>query len=266
MSCCWPTCRGRRCARSSPAAGHEPDCPTARCPAAPLQVPSWGPHFGTLTYRRSLWSSRTGGHRFTDNSEAEDYGFAQEAVRNLQARIRLLPSLQDGGLLFACVRHGSNTWEWGRATQPLAKFSKPEPPHRLLSAGSLEFSQRVRDDGVLASLQAHRKKAPAPNRFPHASVQSNFFDRLYSGQQHIGFYSHATHRATRGSYLDVAATRSRRLRRLSHYPSGSSYTHAGNSALMYSFSFPDDTNSTIEYALYGRLVPDQDVVCRNVRA
>ena len=226
-------------------------------------MPSWGPHFGTLTYRRSLWSSEPGGHRFTHNSEAEDYGFAQEAVRNQQASIRVLPSVRDDDLLFACVRHGSNTWEWSRAAQPLSKFSRQEASHRLLSAETLEFSQRIRDDGVLASLQAHRKKAPAPNRHPHPSVQSNFFDRLYSGQQHIGFYSPETHRASRGSYLDVTLTRSARLRRLSH--EAAAYSYNGNAGLMYNFSFPDDTSSALSYALYGRLVLDEQVNCRDVR-
>ena len=51
------------------------------------RVSSWGPHFGTLTYRRSLWgaenSSTDDYHAvsFRPHSEAEDFGFAQEAVR-----------------------------------------------------------------------------------------------------------------------------------------------------------------------------------------
>ena len=47
-------------------------------------VSTWGPHFGTLSYRRSLV---VGGVEFPDASEAEDYGFAQRVV---EAGARLL--------------------------------------------------------------------------------------------------------------------------------------------------------------------------------
>jgi len=101
---------------------------------------SWGPHFGTLAYRRSLWGGGAGGGSgggagggaggaaggaagggddapvpagvvFTHNSEAEDYGFAQAAVRRGAKLLAVPPAA--GRYDFVCSRHGSNTWKWG---------------------------------------------------------------------------------------------------------------------------------------------------------
>ena len=85
-------------------------------------VSTWGPHFGTLSYRRSLV---VGGVEFPDASEAEDYGFAQRVVE-AGARLLVLAPPRGGPLqtgaaggaarLFVCVRHGSNTWAWALAS------------------------------------------------------------------------------------------------------------------------------------------------------
>jgi len=40
---------------------------------------SWGPHFGTTVFLRSLWEQ---GIRYPDNSIAEDYAFAEYALNN----------------------------------------------------------------------------------------------------------------------------------------------------------------------------------------
>ena len=55
----------------------------------PWRGNSFGPHFGTLAYRRALLSAP--GVAFPDTSEAEDYGFAQVSHESL-VRIRARPS------------------------------------------------------------------------------------------------------------------------------------------------------------------------------
>ena len=71
---------------------------------------SWGPHFGTLAWRRDIFSVR--GVRFTNTSEAEDYGFAQHAIERANASLAVVsvdPNATGAAMMFACVRHGSNT-------------------------------------------------------------------------------------------------------------------------------------------------------------
>ena len=102
---------------------------------------SWGPHFGTLAWRRSLFSED--GIRFPDASKAEDYGFAQFAVEDAAARLVVVVgdasssnssssasyalSRESWNPLFVCVRHGSNTWSWNDgAQQSQAQFQGEE--------------------------------------------------------------------------------------------------------------------------------------------
>ena len=104
---------------------------------------SWGPHFGTLVYDRKLYDEASS--KYPDNSQAEDYGFAQTAVLEKGARIMVLPahpephgvadedeaSYDVGAMpvaltatpVFVCVRHGSNTWSWSTKTEQV-KFHR----------------------------------------------------------------------------------------------------------------------------------------------
>ena len=148
-------------------------------------VPSWGPHFGTLTYWRALWEK---GVHFTDNSEAEDYGFAQQAVEQMGARVVALPSVRPGPLpnrdrvLFACVRHGSNTWLWagGGKEKEAHKWAMVRlETYEYLSDDTIGFSDRMRASGMLDQIASRRAAAPAPRRWPHESVDPDFFTHLY---------------------------------------------------------------------------------------
>ena len=153
------------------------------------RTPSWGPHFGTLAYRSALLLPTDDGLpavAFPDTSEAEDYMFAQEAVRRRHASLRVVLSVVtgdgDGSLpLFVCGRHGSNTWRWD-SPQTEAKFgshAKPVPAVALLNAADLAFAQLMRETGVIASLAARREASPAPNRRPPPTMVPNFFEHLY---------------------------------------------------------------------------------------
>ena len=55
-------------------------------------TPSWGPHFGTLAYRRALLlpAGDQPAVSFPDTSEAEDYMFAQDAVRRRRSVLRVV--------------------------------------------------------------------------------------------------------------------------------------------------------------------------------
>lgn len=66
---------------------------------------SWGPHFGTFVFRRSLFA--VDGIRYPDNSLAEDYAFAEFAL-NRGATIYVMNN-EDGKHVY--VRH-HNTWEF----------------------------------------------------------------------------------------------------------------------------------------------------------
>jgi len=66
---------------------------------------SWGPHFGTFVYRKSLFSS--GGIRYPDTSMAEDYAFAESAL-NQGASIQIVNN-EDGKHVY--TRH-QNTWQF----------------------------------------------------------------------------------------------------------------------------------------------------------
>jgi hypothetical protein len=139
---------------------------------------SWGPHFGTLTYRQNILSHS----RFVETSEAEDYNFAQQAV-NGGARIHVLPASAPAAVqpaatspaatalsarerraavleaeamnttvlpspsnataplsppLFVCVRHGSNTWQW----DPKGTAAKFDLAGRELPSTMLRQSDR----------------------------------------------------------------------------------------------------------------------------
>lgn len=65
---------------------------------------TWGPHFGTFVYRKSLFDS---GLRYPDNSVAEDYAFAEFAL-NKGATVYVMNN-EDGKHVY--VRH-HNTWEF----------------------------------------------------------------------------------------------------------------------------------------------------------
>ena len=110
-----------------------------------------GPHFGTLVYRRRLWAST----RFCDHCDvAEDYDFAERAVKENGARVKLLDQSETG--TFVCTRHGSNTWTWRK--EGAIRNGKSTTVAQLdaaahLPAYELEFGHAMRESGVLASMQ-----------------------------------------------------------------------------------------------------------------
>jgi len=65
---------------------------------------SWGPHFATFVYRRSIFES---GVRYPDNSMAEDYAFAEFALE--KGYKILVQNNEDGKNVY--LRH-HNTWEF----------------------------------------------------------------------------------------------------------------------------------------------------------
>lgn len=149
-------------------------------------VSTWGPHFGTLVWTRRLWSERR--VHFPNQSEAEDYGWAQRAVQ-AGARLHVIEqhkqSSGDGvpPVLFVCSRHGSNTWHWGApGAEEESKFTwgaRLVPPSALLSAAQLAFVARIQESAVLPKLAERRRSAPAPRRWPASDVNTSFFTYLY---------------------------------------------------------------------------------------
>eukprot|EP00316_Scyphosphaera_apsteinii_P015572 CAMPEP_0119334322 /NCGR_PEP_ID=MMETSP1333-20130426/87028_1 /TAXON_ID=418940 /ORGANISM="Scyphosphaera apsteinii, Strain RCC1455" /LENGTH=392 /DNA_ID=CAMNT_0007344589 /DNA_START=194 /DNA_END=1372 /DNA_ORIENTATION=+ len=156
---------------------------------------SWGPHFGTLAYRRSLVSAARGVF-FPNTSQGEDYGFAQRAVVQ-GAKLRVVKSEAASSTrpIFVCVRHGSNTWEW---SQPMLQ-DKIRDHGRLVDTSRLDpallnFATRMRSSGVLEALAATRKAHPAPNRFMDDDIDPNFFNQLF--ESHGGTRGPAEFNAT----------------------------------------------------------------------
>ena len=141
---------------------------------------SWGPHFGTLVYRRKLFAR---GVRYPDTSEAEDYGWAQHAVEAAGAKLAVVPTVAaaDGEPMFVCVRHGSNTWSWSGVKEGALKEGQTGMlvSSSVLSAPDRAFAERVRTSGLLAKLAARRAASPALNKFPPPDVDVNFFNHLY---------------------------------------------------------------------------------------
>ena len=137
-----------------------------------------GPHFGTMAWRRSLFSEAAG-VAFPDSSQAEDYGFAQSAVSKAGARLLVVAQPPDETPpMFVCVRHGSNTWQWRQGALTATRRGKRQDVG-LLSAADRAFAAQMRRDGVLTSLLARRAASPAPNRAVPASVDPDFFNALY---------------------------------------------------------------------------------------
>jgi glycosyltransferase involved in cell wall biosynthesis len=141
-------------------------------------LPSWGPHFGTLVWRRRLF---TDGVRFPNTSRAEDYGFAQLAVR-AGARLQLVDSASEHGAKhFVCVRHTQNTWTWSeRDYQERFWYNaRTVPPASLLSAADVAFAAALRSSGVLARLPSRRVHAPSPHTEMDERIDPHFFAALY---------------------------------------------------------------------------------------
>lgn len=137
-----------------------------------------GPHFGTMTWRRSLFNAAAG-VAFPDSSQAEDYGFAQFAVSKAGARLLIVTQPSDETRpMFVCVRHGSNTWEWRQGALAATQRGKRQDIN-LLSDADRAFAARLRRDGVLSSLTARRAASPAPNRAVPKTVDKGFFNSLF---------------------------------------------------------------------------------------
>lgn len=81
------------------------------------RIRSWGPHFGTLVYRRMLWDL---GLRYADNSLAEDYGFVELALE-LGFKLKILDN-NDGKHVY--IRH-SNTWQYNVEEAQVSAVPRP---------------------------------------------------------------------------------------------------------------------------------------------
>ena len=153
---------------------------------AKTQALSWGPHFGTLAYRRSLWKELGG---FADNSLGEDYHFAQRAKRRGARLTVLKPSSGKSSRepLFVYVRTGVNTWNW-TATGGGAKKNHLDPlhshrvadPRAMLSRADAEFAARLRGGSLLGELAARRTATGGPpNLREPDDLDPDFFYHLF---------------------------------------------------------------------------------------
>jgi len=82
---------------------------------------SWGPHFATFSFRRSIFTE--GGIRYPDNSMAEDYAFAELALE-MGYKIKTISNV-DGKHIY--VRH-QNTWQidFSRFDAQVDSVEKPD--------------------------------------------------------------------------------------------------------------------------------------------
>jgi len=114
---------------------------------------SWGPHFATFAYKRSIYDS---GVRYPDNSMAEDYAFAELAL-DKGYRIRVMNN-EDGKHIY--LRH-QNTWEFD--------FAEYETQVRAVERPSF-FSQE--DFDFYSSIKPHPTSKP-PNHFSSDAIKWN---------------------------------------------------------------------------------------------
>jgi glycosyltransferase involved in cell wall biosynthesis len=112
---------------------------------------SWGPHFGTFVYRKSLFDS---GIRYPDNSMAEDYAFA-EAALNKGATVYVMNN-EDGKHVY--VRH-HNTWEFDFADFDLQVEKVDRPAF---------FSDR--DWEHFSTVKSERAAIKPPNHFASSDI------------------------------------------------------------------------------------------------
>ena len=141
-------------------------------------LPSWGPHFGTLVWRRRLFAD---GLRFPNTSRAEDYGFAQKAVQ-VGARLQLVDSASERGAKhFVCVRHTQNTWIWSEKDYQERYWynARKVKPVALINTADVDFAARLRSAGVLDELKQRRRQAPSPHYELDATIDPHFFSNLY---------------------------------------------------------------------------------------
>jgi glycosyltransferase involved in cell wall biosynthesis len=115
---------------------------------------SWGPHFGTFVFRKSLFDS---GIRYPDNSMAEDYAFAEFAL-NKGATVYVMNN-EDGKHVY--VRH-HNTWEFDFADYDV-QVTKVDRP-AFVSDSDWEH---------LANLQSEPVSIKPPNHYSSELIQWN---------------------------------------------------------------------------------------------
>jgi len=114
---------------------------------------SWGPHFATFAYRRSIYES---GVRYPDNSMAEDYAFAEFALERGYS-IRVINN-EDGKHIY--LRH-QNTWEFDFADYENQVHAVEQPSF---------FSQE--DFDFYSTIKPHPTSKP-PNHFSSDRVKWN---------------------------------------------------------------------------------------------
>jgi len=144
---------------------------------------SWGPHFATFVYRKSLFDS---GIRYPDTSMAEDYAFA-EASLNAGAKIKVLNN-EDGKHVY--LRH-HNTWEFDFKDFD-AQVQRVDPPS-FLSKEDAEFYANGKSNPVSKppnhyaskEIKWNRQELQAPSK---VGVRAPSYSHSSAGRTSDPFY------------------------------------------------------------------------------
>jgi len=144
---------------------------------------SWGPHFGTFTFRRALWEA---GLEYSDTSLAEDYGFAEAALDH-GYMLKILNN-EDGKHVY--IRH-SNTWQFAFAPDQATPVDRPE-----------FFSKRDARFYAMASRLSSSTDGDAPNQFTAPSIKWNRPElrSIDAGAPHYNYGPHA-YNIDKGGYF-----------------------------------------------------------------
>jgi len=126
---------------------------------------TWGPHFATFVYRRSLFSETN--IRYPDNSMAEDYAFAERALE-MGHKIKVMNN-EDGTHVY--VRH-FNTWEINFEEYDAQVAEVPRPHF---------FSNEDFEDFVKIEIAPVSSKPP--NHFASADIKWNRIELQPGWQQ-----------------------------------------------------------------------------------
>ena len=131
---------------------------------AKSKVFGWGPHFGTLVYRKSLCNIV----KFNDWSLSEDVAFALELVKKLGYSFKVVSDAPTG--TFVVSRHKANTWKWGKNM-----FKDGiEVPAETIFGDSIDTTELSKLASLVPKLLKRRLSNPTPAANTH-SIDLNFF-------------------------------------------------------------------------------------------
>lgn len=133
---------------------------------------SWGPHFATFTYKRAIFES---GIRYPDNSLAEDYAFAEQALEQ-GYQIKVMANF-DGKHIY--VRH-TNTWkiDFALYDAQVAKVEKPD----FISEEEVNFYAQAS--------KTTRSEASPVNAFPSENIKWNRAELMPAERSSTPAYPH----------------------------------------------------------------------------